>query len=512
MIPTVGDIYCAYSRQLEQYTACQVTELKESDDKSSQILAAIVQLDWSGDEPLQHHELDQLKPLVRSFYFWNDDWDHRFVEAEIPADYILVGNIPPIVTEPCYAYDTYWDIGNSLYEQRKWEAIDEERRQRFKKARNDEGTITIAGMTVKKNTSTLRNFSPGSDIDIATLEQLYCLTHIEMNHFTATIIPFLQRNPFIHELHIDQHDVTELDFSGTHLNRLIIRQSFLQTLTLNREMEFLSLVGEQTDRLHIYADGEGHTLTLSVASQLPVLTGLEQLQALLIHGIEQLNLQDVTATYPALRELRLWGKPGTLSGVSSIARLEALQFFSTFDVFGFAGDEFPDPSQLPQLQTLWLTSLPADAAKSIKARYKKLATTTLDLEITKPRKPEWLAENLNNPFRDWDGRDHIKPADAKKAATLYKQCLKNICDWAQHAHDSKSLMMQLTAMIEMYTEVFNTMDARSGCIDTIEREEIATALNELLDGLQKQLDNQHASTLEIDRQALEQVFERTREF
>lgn len=28
MIPTVGDIYCAYSSQLGQYTACQVTELR----------------------------------------------------------------------------------------------------------------------------------------------------------------------------------------------------------------------------------------------------------------------------------------------------------------------------------------------------------------------------------------------------------------------------------------------------------------------------------------------------
>ncbi len=73
MIPKVGDIYCAYSSQLGQYTACQVTELKESDGKSSQTLAAIVQLDWSGDAPLQHDQLDQLQPMIRSFYFWNDD-------------------------------------------------------------------------------------------------------------------------------------------------------------------------------------------------------------------------------------------------------------------------------------------------------------------------------------------------------------------------------------------------------------------------------------------------------
>ncbi|WP_223868891.1 hypothetical protein [Paenibacillus sp. UASWS1643] len=103
-----------------------------------------------------------------------------------------------------------------------------------------------------------------------------------------------------------------------------------------------------------------------------------------------------------------------------------LQTFTTYDLFGFNGEQSPDPDQLPKLATLWLTSLPANAAKSIKTRYKKFAAAGLNMEITKARKPEWLAENLNNPFRDWDGLDHIKAAHAKKAAQLYKQCLKEI--------------------------------------------------------------------------------------
>ncbi len=514
MLPTVGDIYCAYSNQLQQYTACQVTALQKTDGKSSAMLASIVQLDWSGDQPLQSDQLAQLKPLIRNFYFWKDDWDHRFVEAEIPAHYMLVGNIPPLVTVPSHTYDPDWDIGNSLYEQRKWEAIDEKRRQLFKKACSDNGEIMLGGVLVKKNTSTLRNFSPASDADITALEQLHCLTHIEMNHFTDAIVPFLQQNPFVNELHITTHDLTMLDLSHTNLNRLIVEQGCLETLVLNKSMEFLSLTGEYEKPLDVHADQQGATLTLSLhtSSTFPSLNGLEQLQALHIRGIEQLHLEAVTATYTALNELRLQGKPGTISGLPSIARLPALQFFSTFDLFGFTGDDFPDPAQLPELRVLWLTSLPADAAKSIKARYKKLASTTIDLDITQPRKPEWLAANLNNPFRDWDGRDHIKSSDAKKATSLYKQCLKNIRDWTQSEHDSTSLTAQLTTMIEMYTEAFNQMDARAPFIDTIEREEIDMALTSLLEQLQQQLATQPAPTLEIDIQALEQVFERTREF
>ncbi|WP_431089821.1 hypothetical protein [Paenibacillus sp. 8b26] len=73
------------------------------------------------------------------------------------------------------------------------------------------------------------------------------------------------------------------------------------------------------------------------------------------------------------------------------------------------------------MSMLWMTSLPADAGKLIKAAYKKEVPRGLDFSITKARKPEWLAENLDNPFRDWDGREQITAANAKKSAQLYKK-------------------------------------------------------------------------------------------
>ncbi|HBU83071.1 MAG TPA: hypothetical protein DEF35_15715 [Paenibacillus sp.] len=52
------------------------------------------------------------------------------------------------------------------------------------------------------------------------------------------------------------------------------------------------------------------------------------------------------------------------------------------------------------------------------------------------------AENRTNPFRHWDGRDHIKAAHAKKAAQTYKQHLKkirrlsqNMSDWALYRNN-----------------------------------------------------------------------------
>lgn len=104
--------------------------------------------------------------------------------------------------------------------------------------------------------------------------------------------------------------------------------------------------------------------------------------------------------------------------MASLAQLTQLWMFTACDLFAYTAEEFPSASQLPQLSVLWLTSLPADAAKAIKAGYKKAAALGLDLSVTKARKPEWLAENLLNPFRDWDGREHISCVCEKGGAGL----------------------------------------------------------------------------------------------
>ncbi|WP_322922922.1 hypothetical protein [Paenibacillus campi] len=514
LTPTVGDIYCAYCEPLQQYAACQVTSLQQTNGKHSQSLVSIVQLDWSGDHILQPDELAHLQPLVLRFYFWHNKLDHRFVEAAVPVQSILIGNIPPLVTEPCQTYDTNWDIGNSLYEQRRWETIDEQVRLRFKQACSDQGEIQIGHQMIKKNSSTLRNFNPESAAELAALEQLYCLTQIEMDYFTPAILPFLQKAPFVNELHIANHDITTLDLSQTHLTRLVLHQGGLNQLTLNCAMEFVSLTDSDNNAitLHIDAKQSGRGLTLSVKATLPPLTGIDQLNALHIHRIKNIDLHHVATTYTELQQLRLWGKPGTISGLPSLVQLTSLHCLTICDLFGFTSADFPVPEQMPQLQTLWLTSLPAEAAKAIKNRYQQRSPSSIDLDISQPRKPEWLAENLHNPFRDWDGRDHIQPAVAKKAAILYKQCLKQIRAWSQQTNDSNVVTAQLVTMIETYTETFNQMDARSAFIDTIEREQIRAALLELLQQLQQQLALRTTDTMDIDLQASIDVFERTREF
>ena len=93
----------------------------------------------------------------------------------------------------------------------------------------------------------------------------------------------------------------------------------------------------------------------------------------------------------------------------------------------------------------------------------------------KTRKPEWLAQNLDNPFRGWDGAEHIPASAAKKAANQYRK--------------TRSLLMKLAAelggdaqaldAVAAYTQTFNKM----GFIETEERDEIYMALRDILDAL-----------------------------
>lgn len=510
MVPTIGDIYCVYVESLQQYAACQVTDLKETGSKGSRQLAAILQLDWTGDQPPDETELLDMKPLSCNYYFWKGNWDHSFVNANVPSDYILAGNIPPLVTEQTNSYGGGWLIGNSLYRQREWELIDETRRTQFKKATEDFEEISVGNQMMRRNSSVIRNFRPKSEEDVSELAKLPCLTNIQMDGYSESLIPLLNMDPIINELHITNHGQKSLDLSKSHLTKLVIDVSGLERLTLNTKIKSLNFTGDLSPGLYIDAHEDGKWLTLNVAANLPHINGVPRLDGLHIREITELDLAPLVNLYPELTELRLWGKPGSLIQLESIQHLKSLQEFSTYDLFGFIGEQFPDPEKIPKLSKLWLTSLPAEAAKSIKTRYKKEAAAGLELEISKPRKPEWLAENLTNPFRDWDGRDHIKSTHAKKAAQLYKQCLKEIRQLAQCLISNEFIQKQLSSMVENFTQTFNKMDAKTGFIETVEREEIYVVLASLLDQLEQELGNE--STIKVNHEALYEVFDHLRDF
>ena len=139
--------------------------------------------------------------------------------------------------------------------------------------------------------------------------------------------------------------------------------------------------------------------------------------------------------------------------------------------------------------------MPETAAKAAKQLWK--GKPGMDLRITKPRKPEWLAQNLDNPFRGWDGAEHIPAAAAKKAANQYCKIRSLLMKLA--TEPGEDTQAQALEAVAAYTQTFNKM----GFIETEERDEIYMALRGILDALP-------GDTLQKD--ALIEKFEELRDF
>ncbi|EZP35926.1 hypothetical protein [Janthinobacterium lividum] len=506
MLPNVGDVYSVFSSELQQYVACQVTRIKDA--SSSRPVAAVLELDWTGDALPDAAAVQAMRPLLCDYFFWNNRHDHCYATANVPPGHTLVGNIAPLVDVEVNSYRSGWNVGDSVLRQRNWERIDPLRRQQFKAA-SDEREVTVGGQVLRQDATKIDDSVLQALGDISELEQLPCLMSIETADGSQALMEFIQGNPFINELHWQSSTVHALDFSGSGLNRLILQSDGVTSLVLNKGLSLLALRGAPSPALRIDDGADGRHLTLQCTQTLAPFHGLGQLGGLSLVSMKEVDLAQVARRFPHLKALRIWGKPGLASHMASLAQLSQLRMFTAYDLFGYTAEEFPSATQLPQLSALWLTSLPADVAKAIKAGYKRAAALGLDLSVTKARKPEWLADNLLNPFRDWDGREHISPAYAKKAALAYKNMLA-VTRGIDVAMEATAATAALETMVTAYVDVFNKIERRASIIETVEREEIYSVLAELLVQLRQQLGGQGAAL--VDEAALLDLFDRLREF
>ncbi|MGK5023664.1 hypothetical protein [Janthinobacterium sp. RB2R34] len=505
VIANVGDIYSVFSVELQQYVACQVTHVQPPRTPRGKPLAAVLELDWSGDALPDAAAASRMQPLRYSYYFVRNRLDHAFVTANVPPEYVFIANLPPLVEDEVNTYKFGWDVGASMARQRSWEQIDPALRKQFKAASSAHKVI-VGGVKLSQNATRINDSVLDGVKDLSELDQLPCLMTVETAHGTPELMAYIQQHPFINELHWQSPSVTEIDVSTTRLSRFILQPDGITSVRLNRGLSFLSLTAMPSPQLQVEQTEQGRDLELQCTAGLPLLQGLDQLGALSLTAVREIDLAPVVQRFAHLRQLRLWGKPGMARNMQSIAQLPQLQMLTTFDVFGFEADDFPSPEQLPKLASLWMNSVPADVAKAVKTAYKKAVAQGLDLSISKPRKPEWLAENLHNPFRDWDGREQISAAQAKKAALAYKNLLAATrgIDASMRAAEAAAA---LDAMVMAYTEDFNKMDRRSSIIETVEREEIYSVLVDVL----TQLESELGAAL-VNQQRLLELFDRLREF
>ena len=357
-----------------------------------------------------------------------------------------------------------------------------------------DGVTEIGGIPVKVSSHRIMDQYEPFDSALE-LEALPCLSALICQRWHPDLLEFLRGTPFLDELTLLNHGQRTLDLRGTSIRKLMLDMTGLEELWLGEGTEQLLFQNEGPDACTIHAPEDGGGLTLQFIEEYrlhPELPGLWGL-----HGIrlKDFDLTGLAAVHPHLKELRLWGALGTVRNFSAVRELRELTNLSTYDLFGFGADDIPTPEQMQELRWFWMTSLPEDAAKAAKQLWK--GRPGMDLRITKPRKPEWLAQNLDNPFRGWDGAEHIPASAAKKAANQYRKTRAQLMKLA--AEPGEDAQAQALDAVTVYTQTFNKM----GFIETEERDEIYMALRGILDALPD-------DTLQKD--ALIEKFEELRDF
>ncbi|WP_342374907.1 gliding motility protein [Myxococcus stipitatus] len=513
MKPTPGDIFAVYTPRLNGYTAVQVTALKV-DGKSEQ--AAVLTLDWVGPTLPDAAAVASMVPATFNFFFWKEHLEHLWVSAEIPRDFTLVGNRPPLVDKDTKSYGG-WPSGDSIYRQREWEEIPKDKRDVFKAladTRDNQVVLKLGEKELSRSTQRLYTEVLQAAPTLSAFDVLPILTFVGCEAPVPGLFEFLRSRPFVYEADITNHGERVVDLRGSRLSRLRLDLTGVHELYLNQGLSELNASGTFSPELKIHAEADGKWLTLSLKQLATDWSGLSDLDSLHVNPAKDLDVSAIVRRFPKLTELRVWGAPGYLRNTAELAALPSLQVLTLNEMFGIAADEFPGPERLPNLGRLWMTSIPADLAASVKKAYKNAARDGLDLSVRQPRKAEWLAENLDNPFRVWDGAENITPAQAKKAATLYRQARSAaLAAASEHKGSPAALVSTLTPIVTTYIQGFNKLDAKDTFIHTEEREHIYVALMGICDAVDERLKSVGGASAEpLDRDAVVSVMDSIRDF
>ena len=513
MSSTPGDIHVTFNHRLQAYTAAQITHVKEGGE------IAVLSLDWIGAELPDAAAVAAMRPAHFDFYFWRDRVEHTWIRGPVPAHARHVGWREPLITEESRSYSGGWSSGDAHYNQRRWNAIDAGARARFKAAAHADTpdhtvVLTLPGRTITRAMRGLDSEALLSAPSLDAFDDMPLVIKLQVDAPVPGLMDWVRTKPILNELEYASLGDPVVDLRGTSFARVAIDVTGVRELHLNDGLNVLSLRGDVHPDLVVHAEADGAWLRLERENAIGSGAGLTRLGALSLRGMKTLDCAELARAFPHVHALYLWGAPGVATGIEHLAALRELEMILINDIFPPAESRLPGPDTWPNLQSLWLTSVPAELIAQAKKDYKKAAASGLDLELSKPRKPEWLAANLDNPFREWDGSEHITAAQAKKAATLYRKTRADALKAAAtHAGDQDALMAAMSDIVRTYAEAFNALDRRTGFIETVERDQIYVALMGILDAAEAKLAEvagQGAATL--DRNALDQAVDEVREF
>ena len=466
-----GDVYALQERETGKWFTFQIIQIGEEN-------AVYVDLDyWSDNMPIEG-DLKKMSYLTLNHHLWDNETPHCWAPISFfPSNAIRIGEKAIKPLEECRAYGD-WPNGSQQKWTERWNKLPQDQVSIFKKALTETSeTIIVAGKAVKKNLYGIFDDTLSVLSDFSELDKLPGLGRIITGKDYPQLIPFLERRYLIRELRWENCRHKEVDLSRTHLEELEISGEEIESIILPSSMGKVTLKGKLSPNLKVHSPNDGFFMVLRVELQDDFLpdVGLYRLTNLRLSNIQEFSLKRVSSRFPGLMWLGLAGKPGYISDVAEIAKLYNLETLTIDDLFGFSAEDFPQPEDLSVLKNLWLESIPAEAGKIIKRRYKNKVQ---DLSVIKLRSDEWLHENMNNPLRHWDGSEFVPKSKYTKSLALWKETRRRVLEAVNRPEVDFSA---LKGIATDYVEGFNQLDRRSQFIETEEREDIVNAFEQILE-------------------------------
>lgn len=498
----IGDIYSFYNYRIESYNACQVTGFSESGSTNTFSNPSILLTDWKSDHPPSISDFHLLTPFVNK-----NGVVHKFADGGKPPKFSFCGNYPVLFTDSEPNIYGRWTDGYEFFAREIWESIPKNLREAREKAENiATGQMRIPRIHEDEILNLFEDFESFSNFSGYPL-----LSEIHFHTYTHDLHEYLKCHPFIYKLTLDAQQSELIDFRGSYLTEITINAKGVKEILLNDIISNLCISGHNDyfngtieNDLFINDPNNGKFLNITIDSDMQLPKGIEHLHKLNIVDIFNTDLSKLIENHNEIEVLRIWGRPGVIKNISSISKLKKLRWITTYDIFGFSGEDFPKPEELPELSSLWMTSLPIEAAKTIKKNYNSLEITKdFNLEISKARKQEWLTQNFENPFSNWYDDSIMPDTYIAKATGNYKKIRAELMKLSKSTENPQ---LYCESIVRQYINVFNKMEQKLGVIDTVYREHIINVLRKSIN------DVINATQIQLDAEALIEFCDSIREF
>ena len=463
--PEPGEVYSCYVKELKKYGACQILSVAKKS-------ICYVTLDYLEDVPPTEEMLSSLTPFYEEWYRLHHQIAMTYTSNDrIPKDYLYIGKCRPVTDKPCNSFSGDWNDGLYYVIRAGWEAIDADARAAYKKYINSGEQVKIGNNWYKKNGGVMRDDLYQDLLLGGDIRQLPCLTSARVDGYSTKLVELMKASPILKSLHLNHPGVEVLDLRGTYLDELELDMTGVTKLYLPKETKELELSGEIREDLQIDDSACTQPIALRIYGKKAKLQnyGLRQVSALRVWDIKELDMEQVVQQFPEIETLGLWGAPGVVTNITAMEHLQSLRKLIATDIFGYGEVEIKVLEKLPKLNRLYLESIPKEAGAYLKKRWKNKLDT---LEITRLRDEGWLADNLTNPLRHWDGSEFVPPTAYKKAFSTYKNTKKQM----QEAASREAVI----AVTKEYVEAFNKLNAKyEEFIETEEREDIYRAMEQI---------------------------------